>query len=153
MASEKAFLRALFEGVKEALADSVGDNWNFRISAGTSPIGEASIRKEVDSPKTAMSAAAQALSSENDQLAKLARRQDSLARILEEERQHRERPAGQSLRGVPTNEPIDGEMAHLVDGIAQEVAIIGALCDTLRSRLDVIDKNVGQRVRLTGDQH
>jgi hypothetical protein len=34
-----------------------------------------------------------------------------------------------------TDEPIDEEVALLVEGIAEEVAAIGVLCDTLRDRL------------------
>ena len=75
--------------------------------------------------------------SENEQLAKLARSHETIARILEDERRHRERLAGNNNSPVLllTDEPIDEEVALLVEGIAEEVAAIGVLCDTLRDRL------------------
>jgi hypothetical protein len=78
--------------------------------------------------------------SENEQLAKLARSQEAIARILEDERRHRERLAGDFNRSVLLlrDEPVDEELALLVEGIVEEVAVIGALCDTLRDRLESV---------------
>ena len=86
---------------------------------------------------TTMSAA-QALLSENEQLAKLACSQETITRTLEDERRHRERLAGNRDRPVLllTDEPNDEEVALLVEAIAEEVAIIGVLCDTLSDRLE-----------------
>jgi hypothetical protein len=84
--------------------------------------------------------AAQALLSENEELAKLARSQETIARILEDERRHRERAAGNTNSPVLPlrDEPVDEEVALLVEGIVEEVALIGELCDTLRDRLESI---------------
>ena len=75
---------------------------------------------------------------ENEQLPKLSRSQETITRILEDERRHRERLAGNRDRPVLllTDEPIDEEVALLVEGIAEEVAVIGVLCDTLSDRLE-----------------
>jgi hypothetical protein len=138
-AAEEAFARALVEGVKEAIAEPVRLAWNFETSACPSSTGEESIAKEVEEPHhvSGTMSAAQALLSENEQLAKLARSQETIARILENERRHRERLADNSHNPVMllTDEPIDEEVALLVEGIAEEVAAIGVLCDTLRDRL------------------
>ena len=75
---------------------------------------------------------------ENEQLPKLSRSQETITRILEDERRHRERLAGNRDRPVLllTDEPIDEEVALLVEGIAEQVAVIGVLCDTLSDRLE-----------------
>jgi hypothetical protein len=139
-AAEKAFARALVKGVEEAIAEPVRRAWNFEASACPSSAGEESIEKKVEKPQYVSEtvSAAQALLSENEQLAKLARSQETIARILEDERRHRERFAGNSYSPVVllTDEPIDEEVALLVEGIAEEVAAIGVLCDTLSDRLE-----------------
>ena len=86
--------------------------------------------------------AAQALVSENEQLVNLARSQETIARILEDERRHRERLVGYTKRPVllPEEEPIDEEVVLLVEEIVEEVAVIGALCDTLRDRLESVTR-------------
>ena len=83
--SREAFARALVEGVKEAIAEPVRLAWNFETSACPSSTGEESIAKEVEEPHhvSGTMSAAQALLSENEQLAKLARSQETIARILE----------------------------------------------------------------------
>ena len=60
--------------------------------------------------------------------------------ILEDERRHRERLVGYTKRPVllPEEEPIDEEVVLLVEEIVEEVAVIGALCDTLRDRLESV---------------
>jgi hypothetical protein len=138
-AAEKAFARALIEGVEEAIGEPVRRAWNFETSACASSTGEESIEKKVEKPRFVwgVMSAAEALLSENEQLAKLARSQETIARILEDERRHRDQLVGNNYSPVLllTDEPIDEEVAILVEGIAEEVAAIGMLCDTLRDRL------------------
>ena len=40
------------------------------------------------------------------------------------------------------DQPIDKEVALLIEGIAQEVAIISGLCDTIRDRLETAGKSL-----------
>jgi hypothetical protein len=76
---------------------------------------------------------------ENEQLAKLSRSQETITRILEDVRQHRDRlPGNTDGAMLPKNEPTDEEVDFLVEGIAKEVAVIGALCDSLHDRLESI---------------
>lgn len=80
--------------------------------------------------------------SENEQLRSLLARRRRL-RILEDERPHRERLAGNSDRAtLMKEEPNDEEVAILVDSIGKEVAVIDALCDTLHDRLESVRKSV-----------
>ena len=148
-AAEEAFARALVEGVEEALAEPVRSEWNFGASAWPPFTGEDSVEKKIEEPHYGSEtlSAAQALLSENEQLAKLARSQETITRILEDERWHRERLAGNnnSPALLLTDDPIDEEVAVLVEGIAEEVAAIGVLCDTLRDRLLSVPKYLGGR--------
>jgi hypothetical protein len=141
-AAEEAFARALVEGVEEAIGAPVRSAWNFGPSAGLSPTREESVEKKIEEPNygSGSMSAAQALLSENQELAKLARSQETIARILEDERRHRERAAGKTNSPVLPlrDEPVDEEVVLLVEGIVEEVALIGELCDTLRDRLESI---------------
>jgi hypothetical protein len=107
-------------------------------------LAEEPVEKRIEEahPGSGTMSAAQALVSENEQLAKLARSQEAIARILEDERRHRERLAGDINRSVLLlrDEPVDEELALLVEGIVEEVAVIGALCDTLRDRLESVTR-------------
>jgi len=87
LAAEKAFARTLFESLKEALTEPARNN-SFRISACPSSIREDPISKDVEESHYGWGtvSAAQALSSENEQLAKLAHAQEMITRILEDER-------------------------------------------------------------------
>jgi hypothetical protein len=139
-AAEEAFARALVEGVEEAIGAPVRSD--FGPSACLSPTREESVEKKFEEPDygSGSMSAAQALLSENEELAKLARSQETIARILEDERRHRERAAGNTNSPVLPlrDEPVDEEVALLVEGIVEEVALIGELCDTLRDRLESI---------------
>ena len=139
-AAEEAFAPALVEDVKEVIAAPLQSAWNFGASASPSSVAEESVEKGIEEahPGSGTMSAAQALVSENEQLAKLARSQETIARVLEDERRHRERLAGDINRSVLLlrDEPVDEELALLVEGIVEEVAVIGALCDTLRDRLE-----------------
>jgi Tfp pilus assembly major pilin PilA len=139
-AGEETLGRALVEGVEEAIAEPVRSAWDFETSACPSSTREESIEKKIEEPHyvSRTMSAAQALLNENEQLAKLACSQETITRILEDERRHRERLAGNRDRPVLllTDEPIDEEVALLVEGIAEEVAVIGVLCDTLSDRLE-----------------
>jgi hypothetical protein len=140
--SEEAFAPALLEDVKEVIAAPLQSAWNLGASASPSSAEEEQVVKRIEEahPGSGTMSAAQALVSENEQLAKLARSQEAIARILEDERRHRERLAGDFNRSVLLlrDEPVDEELALLVEGIVEEVAVIGALCDTLRDRLESV---------------
>jgi hypothetical protein len=143
-AAEEAVARALVEDVKEVIAAPLQSAWNLGASASPSSAEEEPVEKRIEEahPGSGAMSAAQALVSENEQLAKLARSQEAIARILEDERRHRERLAGDINRSVllPRDEPVDEELALLVEGIVEEVAVIGALCDTLRDRLESVTR-------------
>jgi hypothetical protein len=66
----------------------------------------------------------QALLSENEQLGELACSQETISRILEDERRHRDRLAGGRAM-LSNEEPIDEEVAGLVDRHREL-----ALCET-----------------------
>jgi hypothetical protein len=137
-AAEEAFARALVEGVEAAIAAPVRSAGNLGASAGLSSTGEELGEKKIEEPHygSGSMSAAQALLSENEELAKLARSQEKIARILEDERRHR--LAGNTSRPVLLlrDEPVDEEVTLLVEEIVEEVAVIGELCDTLRDRLE-----------------
>lgn len=139
-AAEEAFARALVEGVEEAIGAPVRSTWNFGPSACLSPTREESVEKKSEEPHDGSETmpVVQALLSENEQLAKLARSQEMITRILEDE--HREGLAGNTNSAVLPlkDEPIDEEVAVLVEGMVEEVAVIGALCDILRDRLESV---------------
>ena len=148
-AAEEAFARALVEGVEEALDEPVRSEWNFGASAWPPFTGKDSVEKKIEEPHYGSEtlSAAQALLSENEQLAKLARSHETITRILEDEGWHRQRLAGNnnSPALLLTDDPIDEEVAVLVEGIAEEVATIGVLCDTLRDRLLSVPKDLEGR--------
>ena len=110
-AGEETLGRALVEGVEEAIAEPVRSAWDFETSACPSSTREESIEKKIEEPHyvSRTMSAAQALLNENEQLAKLACSQETITRILEDERRHRERLAGNRDRPVLllTDEPID----------------------------------------------
>jgi hypothetical protein len=148
-AAEEAFARALVEGVEEAITAPVRSAWNFGPSACLSSIGEGSVEKEIEEPYYGSGTipAVQALLSENEQLAKLARSQEMITEVLEDERRQRERLAGNTNSPMLSQriEPIDEEVALLVEGMVEEFAIIGALCDTLRDRLESVTRGLDRR--------
>ena len=143
-AAERAFARALVEGLEEAIAAPARSARNFGASACLSSIGGECLEKKIEESHygSGTMSAAQALVSENEQLVNLARSQETIARILEDERRHRERLVGYTKRPVllPEEEPIDEEVVLLVEEIVEEVAVIGALCDTLRDRLESVTR-------------
>ena len=53
-------------------------------------------------------------------------------------RQYRWCDASKNGAMLLKNEPLDEEVDFLVEGIAKEVAVIGALCDSLHDRLESI---------------
>jgi hypothetical protein len=136
--------RALVEDVKEVITAPLKSAWNLGAFASPSSAEEEPVEKRIEEahPGSGTMSAAQALVSENEQLAKLARSQEAIARILEDERRHRERLAGDINRSVLLlrDEPVDEELALLVEEIVEEVAVIGALCDTLRDRLESVTR-------------
>jgi hypothetical protein len=147
-AGEEAFAREIFAGVKEALAAPGRSAWSFGTPAGPSSTEKEWIEKEVEEPHDTSESIplAQALLNEKEQLAKLVSSQATITRILEDERRHGERLAGNSDRyALPTNGPVDEEVILLVEGIAEEVAVIGVLCDTLRDRLESVCSNLLRR--------
>ena len=89
----------------------------------------------------------QALLSENKQLAKLARSQEMITRSLEDEQRRREPIAGNVNSPVMPlgDEGTDEEVALLIEGMVEEVAVIGSLCDTLRDRLDCLTRGLDRR--------
>jgi hypothetical protein len=138
-AVEAAFALALVQGVEESIAEPVRSTWTFETPAYPLSTGEESIEKKAEESHyvSGTMSAAQALLSENEQLAKLARSQETITRILEDEGRHRGPLAGnRDPLTLRTDEPIDEEVALLVEGIAEEVAVIGVLCDTLSDRLE-----------------
>jgi hypothetical protein len=141
-AAEEAFARALVEGVDEAIGAPVRSAWNFAPSACLSSTAEDPVEKKIEEPDygSGSMSAAQALLSENEQLAKLARSQETIARILEDGGGTGNGAAGNTNSPVLPlrDEPVDEEVALLVEGIVEEVALIGELCDTLRDRLESI---------------
>jgi len=145
-AAEEAFARALVEGVEEAITAPMRSAWNFGPSACLSSTREESVEKEIEEPHygSGTMPAVQALLSENEQLAKLARSQEMITEVMEDERRHRERFAGNTNSPVLPQrvEPIDEEVALLVEGMMEEFAVIGALCDTLRDRLESVTKGL-----------
>jgi hypothetical protein len=86
--AERAFACALFAGVRQALAERVGNTWNVGTSACSWSTGKDFIQEDVEGPhyRSGSMSAAQALVSENEQLAKFARSQETITRILEEPR-------------------------------------------------------------------
>ena len=140
--AEKAFARALVEGVEEAIGAPLRSPWNFGPTACLSSTREESVEKKIEEPDYGSGSmpAVQALLSENEQLAKLARSQETIARILEDGGGTGNGAAGNTNSSVLPlrDEPVDEEVALLVEGIVEEVALIGELCDTLRDRLESI---------------
>jgi hypothetical protein len=148
-AAEEAFARALVEGVEEAIGAPVRSAWNSGPSACLSSTSEEPVEKKIGASHygSGTMPAVQALLSEHEQLAKLARFQEMTTQILEDERRHRERLAGDTNSPVLPlrDEPIDEEVALLVEGMVEEVAVIGALCDTLRDRLESVTSGLDHR--------
>jgi hypothetical protein len=147
-AAEKAFARALVEDVAEAIAASVRSA-DFGPSACLSSMRGEPVEKEIEHPRYGSGTipVVQALLSENEQLAKLARSQEMITRSLEDEQRRREPIAGNTNSPVMPlgDERTDEEVALLIEGMVEEVAVIGSLCDTLRDRLDCLTRGLDRR--------